>query len=175
MTVNLELIKKLRDLTSASINDCLKALTEANQDIDKALQLLRQRGLEIALKKKDRPAQEGRIEAYVHLGNKIGVLLEVNCETDFVARNEDFCRFTRDLALQIAAQAPIYINKEEIPQDELQKHQDNLEDYLKSSCLMGQPFIKNPNISIKDYLADIVAKINENIVIRRFVRYKLGE
>jgi len=175
MTVNLELIKKLRDLTSASINDCLKALTEANQDIDKALQLLRQRGLEIALKKKDRPAQEGRIEAYVHLGNKIGVLLEVNCETDFVARNEDFCRFTRDLALQIAAQAPIYINKEEIPQDELQKHQDNLEDYLKSSCLMEQPFIKNPNISIKDYLADIVAKINENIVIRRFVRYKLGE
>jgi len=175
MAVNLELIKKLRDLTSASINDCLKALTEANQDIDKALQLLRQRGLEIALKKKDRPAQEGRIEAYVHLGNKIGVLLEVNCETDFVARNEDFCRFTRDLALQIAAQAPIYINKEEIPQDELQKHQDNLEDYLKSSCLMEQPFIKNPNISIKDYLADIVAKINENIVIRRFVRYKLGE
>jgi len=175
MAVNLELIKKLRELTSASIGDCKDALEEAGHDIDKAVQILRKKGLKIALEKKDRVAGEGRIEAYVHLGNKIGVLVEVNCETDFVARNEDFLKFTKDLALQIAAQAPLYIAKEDVPNQELEKHKENLEEFLKTTCLLEQPFIKDPSITIKDYLAELIAKIRENIVIRRFVRYKLGE
>jgi len=175
MVVNLELIKKLREITGASIGDCREALEKTGQDIDKAIHALRKKGLEIALEKKDRVAGEGRIEAYVHLGNKIGVLVEVNCETDFVARNEDFLKFTKDLALQIAAQAPLYIAKEDVPQQELEKHKEDLDEFLKNTCLLEQPFIKNPSITIKDYLAELIAKIRENIVIRRFVRYKLGE
>ncbi|MCM8792044.1 MAG: translation elongation factor Ts [Candidatus Omnitrophica bacterium] len=175
MAVNLNLIKKLRELTSASINDCRKALEEAEEDLDKAIHILRQRGLEIAQEKKDRAVREGRIESYVHLGNKIGVLVEINCETDFVARNEEFIRFSKDVAMQIAAQAPLYINKEDIPTVELEKHKDDLQDYLKNVCLLEQPFIKNPAITIRDYLAELIAKIRENIVIRRFTRYRLGE
>ncbi|MCM8782828.1 MAG: elongation factor Ts [Candidatus Omnitrophica bacterium] len=175
MTINLELIKKVRQLTSASISDCRNALEEAGGDLDKAIKLLRQRGQEIALEKKDRLAQEGRIEAYVHLGNKIGVILEVNCETDFVARSEDFRRFTRDLALQIVAQAPLYISREDIPKEEREKHREDLQEYIKNTCLLEQPFIKNPDITIKEYLEELIAKIRENIVIRRFTRYELGK
>jgi elongation factor Ts len=175
MRVDLELIKKLRELTQASIGDCKNALKEAGQDIDKAIQILRKKGLEIALEKKSRPIQEGRIEAYVHLGNKIGVLVEVNCETDFVARSEVFLKFTKDLALQIAAQAPVYISKDDVPNQELEKHKEDLDEFLKNACLLEQPFIKDPRITIKDYLAELIAKTKENIVIRRFVRYQLGE
>jgi elongation factor Ts len=175
MALDLELIKKLREITSASISDCKDALKEANQNLEKAIEILRKRGLEIALKKKDRKASEGRIESYVHPGNKIGVLLEVNCETDFVARSDEFIRFTKDLTLQIAACEPLYISKEDVPKEELDKHKDNLEEFLKNSCLLEQPFIKNPSITIKDYLGELVAKVRENIVIRRFIRYKLGE
>lgn len=175
MGLDLELIKKLRQLTSASIQDCKEALEEADKDINKAIEILRKKGMKIAQEKKERIAREGRIEAYVHLGNKIGVLVEVNCETDFVARSEDFCRFTKDLALQIAASSPLYINREDVPKEELEKHKDDLEEFLKNSCLMEQVFIKDPNITIKDYLATLVGKVKENIVVRRFVRYKLGE
>ena len=119
MKVDVGLVKKVREITSASISDCRESLQKAKGDINKAVELLRKRGLEIAAKKSARIAQEGRIEAYVHLGNKLGVLLEVNCETDFVARNEDFCRFTKDLALQIVATNPLYINKEDVPKKEI--------------------------------------------------------
>ncbi|MCM8771069.1 MAG: translation elongation factor Ts, partial [Candidatus Omnitrophica bacterium] len=115
MQIPLELIKELRQATSASISDCRRALEEAGLDLNKATEILRKRGLEIAQEKRDRIAREGRIESYVHLGNKIGVLLEVNCETDFVARNEDFCQFTKDVAMQIVATNPRYIRKEDIP------------------------------------------------------------
>lgn len=174
MKIPLESIKKLRQMSSASISDCKKALEQAKGNLDEAVVLLRKRGLEILATKQDRKANEGRIEAYVHLGNKIGVLLEVNCETDFVARNEDFCRFTKDVAMQIAASSPVYINKEDVPKDILKKHKD-LQDFYKQHCLLEQPFIKDPNITIKDYLASLIAKIGENIVIRRFIRYKVGE
>ncbi len=174
MKVGLDLIKKLRELTSASFSDCRKVLEDAGQDLDKAILLLRKRGMEIAQEKKGRLAKEGRIEAYVHLGNKIGVLVEVNCETDFVARNEDFCRFTKDLAMQIAALNPQYINKEDVSKVEVKNHKDDLDEFYKNNCLMEQAFIKDPNIMIKDYLTSLIAKIGENIVIRRFIRYSLG-
>jgi elongation factor Ts len=174
MAVQLDLIKKLREKSSASIGECRKALDEAGQDIDKAFLLLRKRGMEISEKKQDRVAKEGRIEAYVHMGNKIGVLLEVNSETDFVARNSDFARFTKDVAMQIAACNPVYIRREDIPED-VAKEQPSLDEFCKQSCLMEQPFIKDQSVTIKDYLADLVTKIGENIVIRRFTRYKIGE
>jgi len=174
MKASLELIKKLREKTSASISDCRKALEESGSDIARAEELLRKRGLEIAAAKKDRIAKEGRIEAYVHLGNKIGVLLEVDCETDFVARNSDFCRFTKDVTMQIAACNPAYIKREDVPEDVIEKQKDK-ELFLKNNCLLEQVFIKDPNLTIKDYLVSLVAKIGENIVIRRFIRYKVGE
>lgn len=174
MVVSVDLIKELRRLSSASISDCRKALEDANSDIKKALELLRKRGLEIAAKKQDRLAREGRIEAYVHLGNKIGAMVEVNCETDFVARNSDFCQFTKDIAMQIVASNPAYIKQEDVPKDVLDAQHDK-EAFIKESCLLEQAFIKDANITIKDYLASLIAKIGENIVIRRLVRYKLGE
>ena len=174
MAVQLDLIKKLREKSSASISDCRNALEEAGQDIEKAVLILRRRGMELADKKQDRVAKEGRIEAYVHAGNKIGVLLEVNSETDFVARNSDFCQFTKDVAMQIAACSPAYIRREDVPA-EIAKEQANLDEYCKQSCLMEQPFIKDPSLTIKDLLADLITKIGENIVIRRYTRYKTGE
>ena len=167
-------IKELRDLTCSSVAHCKKALEEAKGDIKQAVVLLRKQGLEIAAKKQSRIAKEGRIDCYIHHGNKIGVLLEVNCESDFVAKNEEFSKFTKDLAMQIAATSPEYIRKEDVPEEVL-KHEKNKEDYYKNNCLLEQVFVKDPNLMIKDYLGSIVAKIGENIVIRRFIRYKLGE
>jgi len=172
--LSVEVIKELRDKTSASITDCKKVLEEAGGDKHKALELLRKRGLEIAAKKQGRVAKEGRIEAYIHLGNKIGVLLEVDCETDFVARNSDFAQFTKDVAMQIAALSPTYIKKEDVPQEELKHHKDK-ELFYKEYCLLEQAFIKDPGLSVKDYLTSVIAKMGENIVIRRFMRYKVGE
>lgn len=174
MELSLDAIKELRKLTSASVSDCRKALKEAEGDIKRAIELLRKRGLEMAEKKQDRIAKEGRIEAYVHLGNKIGVLVEVNSETDFVARNSEFCQFTKDVAMQIAACSPLYIRKDDVPAKAIDQ-EVNKEQYYKTNCLLEQPFIKDPGMTIKDYLGSIIAKIGENIVIRRFIRYKLGE
>lgn len=174
MSVSIELIKELRNLTAASIAACKHALVETGGDILKARELLRKRGLEIAAKKQGRAAKEGRIESYVHTGNKIGVLLEVASETDFVARNEDFTRFTKDVAMQIAALNPTYIKREDVPEDVLKEEKDK-EQFCKEYVLLDQPFIKDSAITIKDYLGNLLAKFNENILIRRFVRYKIGE
>jgi len=172
--LSVEVVKELRDKTSASITDCKKVLEEAGGDKNKAIELLRKRGLEIAAKKQERSAKEGRIEAYIHLGNKVGVLLEVDCETDFVARNSDFAQFTRDVAMQITALNPAYVRKEDVPAQELKHHKDK-ELFYKEHCLLEQAFIKDPSITVKDYLASVIAKMGENIVIRRFIRYKVGE
>jgi len=174
MKIFLESIKELREMTYASIMECKKALHEVDGDIRKAAELLRKRGLEIAKGKQGRVAKEGRIEAYVHLGNKIGVLLEVDCETDFVARNSDFCQFTKDVAMQIAACNPKYIKREDVPQDVIESEKDK-ELFFKDNCLLEQIFIKDPSLTINDCLGTLIAKIGENIVIRRFVRYKIGE
>lgn len=174
MAISLESIKELRILTSAGISDCKQALQEAGGDIRKAVELLHKRGLEIIEKKQDRKALQGRIEAYVHLGNKIGVLLEVDCETDFVAQNSDFCQFAKDVAMQIAALNPIYIKREDVPEKVIKQVKDK-EQFYKQHCLLEQVFIKDPTITIKDYLGSLVVKVGENVVIRRFTRYKIGE
>jgi len=167
-------IKELRDMTCSSIAHCKKALEESCGDIKLAVVLLRKQGLEIAAKKQSRAAKEGRVDCYIHHGNKIGVMLEVNCESDFVAKNEEFTKFTKDLAMQIAATSPEYIKKEDVPEEVL-KHEKNKEDYYKNNCLLEQVFVKDPSLMIKDYLGSLVGKMGENIVIRRFIRYKIGE
>ena len=167
-------IRQLREETSCGVIECKKALEESKGDFKKAKDVLRKRGLELAAKKAGRVATEGRVEAYIHTGNKMGVVVEVNCETDFVARNEDFINFTRDVAMHIAAVAPKYIKKEDVPADVLENQPDK-EAFLKANCLMLQGFVKDPSKTIGDYLNELVAKIGENIQINRFSRFKIGE
>ena len=174
MKSSVDAIKELREITCSSIAHCKKALEDAKGDIKQAAILLRKQGLEIAAKKQSRVAKEGRVESYLHHGNKMGVLIEVNCESDFVARNDEFVKFVKDLAMHIAATSPTYIKKEDVPL-EILEHEKSKEDYYKNNCLLEQVFVKDPSLLIKDYLGSIVAKIGENIVIRRFIRYKIGE
>lgn len=174
MEISLELIKDLRSATLASIADCKNALVETKGDLHKAIDVLRKRGLEIAAKKIGRSAKEGRVEAYIHHGNKIGVLLEVNCETDFVAKNPDFCQFTKDVAMQVAACCPEYLKKEEVPSEIIEQEKDK-DKFYKAHCLLEQPFVKDPKITINEYLGSLVGKMGENIIIRKFMRYKIGE
>ena len=174
MGISVEHIQKLREATSCGVIECKKALEEAGGDFNKAKDVLRQRGIELAQKKQTRTAKEGRVESYVHMGSKIATLVEVNCETDFVAKNEDFCQFTKDLALHITATSPKYIKKEEVPSEAL-KDTGKPEDFYKTYCLLEQGFVKDPSLSIKDYLNSLISKTGENIVISRFIRYKVGE
>lgn len=178
MKIPLSLIKELRNMTSASISDCKKVLEEAKGDIQKAIELLRRRGLQIAAERQGLKAEgspkEGRIEAYVHFNHKLGVLLEVGCDTDFVVRNNEFAQFAKDVAMHIAACNPLYLRKEEVPSEVIDREKDK-EQFYKNNCLLEQAFVKDPNITIKDYLASMIAKVKENIVIRRFTRYKVGE
>ncbi|MCR4336269.1 MAG: translation elongation factor Ts [Candidatus Omnitrophica bacterium] len=172
--VDFDRVKELREVTSCGIMDCKKALEQASGDMEQAKEILMKRGLEIAAKKGSRTAKEGRVEVYVHMGNKLAVLVEVNCETDFVARNEDFCQFAKDVAMHIAATNPSYIKEADIPEDILASQKDkNL--FLKEQCLLAQPFVKDPSKTIQDYLNTLVAKIGENILISRFERYRVGE
>lgn len=166
----LDLIKQLRELTKAGVMDCKRALQQAKGDLNEALGILRKKGVQIAAKKAERVAQQGIIESYIHTGGRIGVLVEVNCETDFVARNEEFKKFVKDIAMQIAACNPVYIKKEDVPKEVLDK-----EVSLNQICLLEQPFIKDENQTINDYLVATIAKVGENIVISRFTRYQLGE
>jgi elongation factor Ts len=201
MEVTATSIKDLRERTGAGMADCKKALTETSGDMDKAIDYLRAKGLAKAAKKAGREATEGAVVSYIHAGGRIGVLVEVNCETDFVARNEDFQGFTRDVAMQIAAMAPAYVRKEEVPADVVEKEKSVLiakakEDpknankpdqilskitegqvtkFLKEICLLDQQFVKNPDKTIEQLQQELVAKIGENIKIRRFVRFELGE
>lgn len=174
MTISAEDIKELREMTSCGVMECKKALEETNGDKAKAVEVLKKRGLELAAKKGARTASEGRIEAYIHSGAKIGVIVEVNCETDFVAKNEDFVAFTRDLAMHIAALSPRYVSAEDIPQAELDEQSDT-KSYTKEVALLEQPFIKDPKLSIQEKLNNLIASIGENILIRRFIRYKVNE
>jgi len=192
-----QLVKELREKTGAGILDCQKALTENGDDIEKSIDYLRQKGLAAAAKKAGRETNQGLVHAYIHMGGKIGVLIEVNCETDFVARNEEFKSFVNDLALQVAAAKPSFVRREDIPADVVEKEkviyegqakelgkpaaalpkivEGKLEKFFQESCLMEQSFIKDPTVTIKDLLAQKIAKIGENMIIRRFTRYQLGE
>jgi elongation factor Ts len=192
-----DLVKELREKTGAGILDCQKALSENGNNIDKAIDYLRQKGLAAAQKKAGRETNQGLIHAYIHAGGKIGVLIEVNCETDFVARNEQFKAFVNDLALQVAAASPSCVRREEIPADVVTKERSiyegqakelgkppaawpkivdgKLEKFFQENCLLEQAFIKDPSVTIKDLLAQQIAKIGENMNIRRFTRYQLGQ
>jgi len=191
----LDAIKVLREKTAAGIMDCKKALKEAAGNIEKAIEILRKKGIKLASLKSSRAAKDGRVESYIHMNGKIGVLVEVNCETDFVARNEEFKRFVKDISMQIAAARPKYVKREEIPSGTLEKEKEiltatikdkpkkaldkilagKLEKFYEETCLLDQPFVKDPKIKIKELLQALIAKIGENIIIRRFVRYQLGE
>jgi len=192
-----QLVKELREKTGAGILDCQKALTENGNDIEKAIDYLRQKGLAAAAKKSGRETNQGLVHSYIHMGGKIGVLIEVNCETDFVARNEEFKAFVNDLALQVAAAKPTYVKREEIAKEVQDKEraiyeaqakemgkppaawpkivEGKLEKFYQENCLLEQSFIKDPAVIIKDLLSQKIAKIGENMNIRRFTRYQLGE
>ena len=159
-------VKELREITGGGVMDCKKALLETEGDMEKAIELLSQRGLALARKKADRAADQGIIETYVHPGSQIGVIVEVNCETDFVARTSDFKELAHDLALQIAAMAPQFIYPEDIPQETDLDPQE--------ACLLLQPFIKDSTKTIQDIITETIAKVGENIKIRRFTRFELG-
>lgn len=195
MAITTDLIKKLREKTNAPMMDCKKALEESSGDMEIAVDILRKKGQIVALKKAGRCAKEGVIGSYIHSNSKIGVLLEVNCETDFVARNEDFRQFVKDVSMQVAATSPSYVSREEVPGHILEREknvlkesvknkpenvvekivQGKLEKFYSEVCLLDQPFVKNDKITIKDYLNELIGKIGENILIRRFVRFQVGE
>ncbi|MCL4477668.1 MAG: translation elongation factor Ts [Deltaproteobacteria bacterium] len=192
-----EMVRSLREKTGAGILECKNALTEADGNYDRAIDILRKKGIASASKKLGRTAAEGVIESYIHAGNRIGVLVEVNCETDFVARTQDFKMFVKEITMQIAAANPLYINSEDVPQDVIQKEkeiyteqskisgkpanviekmvQGKLDKFYKEVCLMEQAYIRDPNIVVGDLLKALIGKLGENVIIRRFARYQLGE
>lgn len=172
--MSLDAIKKLREQTSLGINDCKQALKEAEGDFGKALKVLRAKGADVLKKKGSRTASQGVVESYIHFGGNIGVLVEVNCETDFVARTDLFKKFAKDMAMHIAAIAPEYISEDEIPADILEQVK-NKEDYIKKTCLLMQSFVKDSSLTVGDYLKKVVSQTGENMKIRRFVRFVVGE
>jgi len=195
--ISAQAVKELREKTGAGMMDCKKALAETNGDFEKAVDFLRQKGLAQAAKKSSRAASEGAVASYIHAGGKIGVLVEINCETDFVAKNDDFRQLVSDIAMHIAAAAPVAVRREEVPADLLKREREvykqqaieqgkpaniaekmvegRIEKYYKEACLLDQPFVKNPDVTIQQLITEKVAKIGENIVIRRFIRFQLGE
>ena len=197
MEVNATMIKDLRERTGAGMSDCKKALTEVGGDVDKAIDYLRAKGLAKAAKKAGREATEGSVVSYIHAGGRIGVLVEVNCETDFVARNEDFQAFTKSVAMQIAAMNPQCVCKDEVSGDVIAREREvllakanesgkpepviqkmvegQISKWMKEICLLDQPFVKDPDKTIEQIQQELIAKIGENIKIRRFVRFELGE
>ena len=190
-------VKELRELTGVGMMDCKRALQETNGDIEKAVELLREKGLSAAAKKAGRIAAEGIVESYIHMGGKIGVMVEVNCETDFVAKTTEFKSFVRDIAMHVAASNPQYLSKDEVPEDVIAKEKEilraqalnegkpekivdkmvegRIEKYYKEACLLEQPFVKDTDKTINDLVNEKVAEIGEKVSIRRFVRYQMGE
>jgi elongation factor Ts len=197
MAVSASAVKELRERTGAGMLDCKKALDETNGDIAKAVDLLREKGLSAAANKAGRIATEGTVESYIHAGGRIGVLVEINCETDFVGKTDQFREFARDIAMQIAAANPKFVSREEVSQEELDKEREILKaqalnegkpekivekmvdgrisKYYEEFCLLEQPFIKDPDKTVHTLLKEKISTIGENISIRRFVRYELGE
>lgn len=172
MAVDLNLITELRQRTGVSVSDCKKALDESKGSVDEALKILKKKGIEVARKKADRATSEGRIESYIHFSGKVGVLVDVGCETDFVAKNPEFVQFCKDIAMHIAAKAPVYVKEEDVPQEELALAKDK-KIFLVQNCLLNQAYIKDEKMTIKDYLESIISKMGENMVINRFSYYKI--
>ena len=167
MEVSVELIKALRDRTGAGIMDCKRALQQADGDLDQAQDILREQGIIFAAKKASRATNEGLVESYIHQGGRVGAIVEVNCETDFVARTADFKSLAHDVAMQVAAMSPLYLDSADIPEGEDVEPQE--------ACLLQQPFIKDPTRTVQDRLNDEVGKLGENVRVRRFTRFSLGE
>ena len=195
--ITAQMVKELREMTQAGMMDCKKALVEAAGEMEKAIEWLREKGLAAAAKKAGRVAAEGAVESYIHMGGKIGVLVEVNCETDFVAKTDTFKNLCHDIALQIAAANPLYINKEDVPAEALNQEKEilrvqalnegkpekivdrmvegRIEKYYKENCLMEQAFVKNPDITIATLVNEATLASGEKISVRRFVRFECGE
>jgi elongation factor Ts len=197
MEVTTAMVKELRERTQAGMMDCKKALIAVDGDLEKAIEFLREKGLSQAAKKAGRIASEGMVDSYIHMGGKIGVLVEVNCETDFVAKTDTFKQLVHDIALQIAAANPLFISKDEVPQDNLEKEREilraqalnegkpekivdrmvegRIEKYYKEVCLLEQAFVKNPDINVQALVNEATMASGEKIAVRRFSRYELGE
>jgi elongation factor Ts len=197
MEISAGAIKQLRQRTGVGVMDCKKALVECAGNVDKAIDLLRKKGLAKAAKRAGRETAEGLIAAYIHPGAKIGVLVDVNCETDFVARTKDFQNLAKEIAMHIAAMNPVAISREDVKAEVIEKEKEilraeaatsgkpekvvdkivegRLEKFFTEQCLLEQAYIKNPEITVKDFIYDTVAKLGENIAVRRFIRYQLGE
>ncbi len=192
---NLELIKQLRGETGISLNECKKALEESNNDIEKAKDILKKQGQNMAIKKSGRETGEGIIDSYIHDNKKIGVLIDLRCESDFVARSDDFKNLSKEICLQIAAMGPLFVKEEDVPQDIIEKEKSiyleqlvaegkpkemidkiaegKIKSYMKESCLMSQPWIKDNSKTIKNLVEEVIGKIGENITVRRFTRYEI--
>jgi len=197
LVISTELIKELREKTGVGIMDCKASLKECDGDIGKAIDYLRKKGIATAQKRGGRVTSEGQVQSYIHAGGKIGVLVEVNCETDFTGKSEAFSDFVKNIAIQIAASNPIAIDREGIDDDVLEKEREiyasqakesgkpenvigkivegKLKKFFSEACLLQQPFVKNPDLSVQELLNEVIAKTGENIVIKKFVRFQLGE
>jgi elongation factor Ts len=196
MAVTAGMVKELREKTGAGMMDCKNALSETGGDLEKAIDYLRQKGLSDAAKRTGRTASEGAIGSYIHPGGKIGVLVEINCESDFVARTEEFQALVKDLSMHVAASNPLYLRREDVPEDVITREkniyevqareggkperiverivQGKMEKFFQEICLLEQPFVKDPDISVNQLVSGVAAKLGENIVVRRFQRYQLG-
>ena len=197
VTIGAALVKELREKTGAGIMDCKQALSENNGDMNAAVDFLRTKGLATAKKRAGRAATEGTIQSYIHMGGKIGVLVEITCETDFVAKTDDFKAFAKNIAMHIAATNPVGISPEDVPEAVIEKEREiyraqaletgkpenivdkiaegKLQKFFKENCLLEQPYVREPEITVADLLNDVIAKIGENITIKRFARYQTGE
>ena len=197
MEISASLVKELREKTGVGIMDCKNALNESDGDIEKAVDILRKKGIATAKKRGGRATSEGQVQSYIHAGGKIGVLVEINCETDFSAKTDDFSDFVKNIAMHIAATNPMAIDRESIPGEILDKEKDiyftqaresgkpekvldkivegKMKKFYSEACLLEQQYVKNPDITIQDLLNEMIAKTGENIVIKRFARYQLGE
>jgi len=196
-TISATMVKQLREKSGAGMMDCKQALVECDADIDKAVDFLRKKGLATAQKRAGRAMTEGTIQSYIHMGGKLGVLVEVNCETDFVAKNEDFVQFARNIAMHIAATNPLGVRAEDVSEETVQRERDiyqaqaletgkpenvitkivdgKMNKFFKENCLLNQPYVRDPDLAVEDVLNELIAKIGENITIRRFVRFQTGE
>jgi elongation factor Ts len=195
MSISMEMVQKLRQTTGAGVLECKKALEESKGVVEEAIKILRTKGIAQAEKKSARTTSQGLVASYVHLGGQLGVLVEINCETDFVARTDDFKNLAHDIAMQVAAVNPLYVKRQDVPAEIMDKEREiakaqvtgkpanviekivagKLEKYYEQFCLLDQPFIKDDKIKVSDYLKNTIAKLGENITVRRFVRIKLGE
>lgn len=196
MKITSQMVKELRDKTNAGMMDCKKALTETGGDMEKAVDFLRQKGLAVAQKRAGRATSEGVIETYIHAGGKLGVMVEIGCETDFVAKNDGFIEFAKNIAMHIAASSPVSIKREEVPEELIERERNiykqqaldsgkpenivdkivagKMDKFYSESCLMEQKFVKDPDLSIQDILNQLVATLGENISIKRFARFQVG-